>query len=156
METKQHLRDETIDKVQDLIQINIDSEKGFAEAADKVKDSKIATLFRQLGGERTANAKELQTIVKWNGEKPQTAGSFAAAAHRAWLDLRAALNGGDASVILSEAERGEDAIKGMYEDVLKETAGSAVNDVLTHQYAKVKAGHDKVRDLRDAQAHAHA
>ena len=33
---------------------------------------------------------------------------------------------------------------------LKNTAGSAVNDVLTQQYAKVKAGHDRVRDLRDA------
>lgn len=154
MESKQHLRDETIDKVQDLIQINIDSENGFAEAADKVKDTKIATLFRQLGTERSANAKELQTIVEWNGEKARESGSFSAAAHRAWLNVRAALNGGDASVILSEAERGEDAIKDMYEDVLKSTAGSAVNDVLTHQYAKVKAGHDKVRDLRDAYAHA--
>ena len=26
-----------------------------------------------------------------------------------------------------------------------QTAGSALNDVVTHQYAKVKAGHDKIR-----------
>jgi uncharacterized protein (TIGR02284 family) len=39
----------------------------------------------------------------------------------------------------------------MYEDVLTETAGSAVHDVLQHQYAKVKAAHDVVRDLRDAE-----
>jgi uncharacterized protein (TIGR02284 family) len=42
----------------------------------------------------------------------------------------------------------------LYEEVLKETAGSAVNDVLTRQYAKVKAGHDQVRDLRNAYANA--
>ena len=154
METKHNLRDETIEKVQDLIQINIDSQKGFAEAADKVKDQKIATLFRQFGGERKANTTELQQIVNFNGDEPEDDGSFAATVHRAWIDVRAALNGGDASVILTEAERGEDAIKELYEEVLQETAGSAVNDVLTRQYAKVKAGHDKVRDLRDAYAHA--
>lgn len=153
METKHHLREETIEKVQDLIQINIDSQKGFAEAADKVKDKQIASLFRQLGGERQTNTTELQQIVNFNGEEPQDDGSFKATVHRAWIDVRAALNGGDASVILNEAERGEDAIKELYEEVLKETAGSAVNDVLTRQYAKVKAGHDKVRDLRNAFAH---
>lgn len=154
METKHHLREETIEKVQDLIQINIDSQKGFAEAADKVKDKQIASLFRQLGGERQTNTAELQKIVNFNGEEPQDDGSFKATVHRAWIDVRAALNGGDASVILNEAERGEDAIKELYEEVLKETAGSAVNDVLTRQYAKVKAGHDKVRDLRNAFAHS--
>lgn len=64
--------------------------------------------------------------------------------------MRSKLNSGDAYVILIEAERGEDHIKDAYEDVLKETAGSAMNDLLQSQYAKVKAGHDKVRDLRDA------
>ena len=154
METKHQLRDETIAKVQDLIQINIDSQKGFCEVADKVKDKQLATLFKQLGDERRTNTTELQQIVSYNGEDAVKDGSMAAAVHRAWIDVRAAINGGDATVILNEAERGEDAIKEMYEDVLKETAGSAVNDVLTRQYAKVKAGHDKVRDLRDAYAHA--
>ncbi|HEY1065265.1 MAG TPA: PA2169 family four-helix-bundle protein, partial [Pirellulales bacterium] len=98
------------------------------------------------------NTTELQQIVNFNGEEPTDDGSFKATVHRAWLDVRAALNGGDAGVILSEAERGEDAIKELYEEVLKETSGSAVNDVLTRQYAKVEAGHDKVRDLRDAYA----
>ncbi|BBO35747.1 PA2169 family four-helix-bundle protein [Lacipirellula parvula] len=154
METKHNLREQTIEKVQDLIQINIDSQKGFCEVADKLKDKQLAALFKQLGDERRTNTSELQQIVNYNGEKPQDDGSFAATVHRAWIDVRAAINGGDASVILNEAERGEDAIKEMYEDVLKETAGSAVNDVLTRQYAKVKAGHDKVRDLRNAYAHA--
>ncbi len=154
METKHNLNEATIEKVQDLIRINIDSQKGFAESAEKIKDEKIATLFRHLGQERKTNTSELQKIVNYNGEEARESGSFLATAHRAWIDLRAVLTGGDPSAILCEAERGEDAIKGMYEDVLKETAGSAANDVLTRQYAKVKAGHDQVRDLRDAYAKA--
>ena len=87
-----------------------------------------------------------------NNEDAQDDGSVAAKLHRVWINIRGKLNGGDAHAILAEAERGEDHIKEAYEDVLTETAGSAMNDVLTAQYAKVKEGHDKIRDLRDSYA----
>jgi len=60
------------------------------------------------------------------------------------------LSGGNVHAILSEAERGEDAIKKAYEEVLIETAGSAVNDVLTRQYAIVKAGRPSARYARES------
>ncbi len=72
-----------------------------------------------------------------------------AAVHRTWINVRELLTSNDANAILSEAERGEDHIKSAYETVLRNTAGSAVNDVLTRQYAQVKASHDRVKMLRD-------
>lgn len=149
VETKLSLNDSTISKLQQLIRINIDSENGFDEAAKQIDDQRVADLFTQLSGQRSQNAVELQEYVQWNGETPRDEGSYAAAFHRTWLDLRSKLNGGDAHVVLSEAERGEDQIKEAYEDALKETAGSAMNDVLSQQYAGIKRGHDQVRDLRD-------
>jgi hypothetical protein len=89
--------------------------------------------------------------MAWNGEEAVEDGSFLAAFHRAWISLRELLSGGSSYAILSEAERGEDAIKKAYEDVLIATAGNAVNDVLTRQYATVKAGHDRVREMRNSQ-----
>lgn len=148
-ETKTQLNEKTIAKLQDLIRINIDSDAGFQEASKQIDDSNVSSVFTSLAAQRAQNATELQEYVQWNGEKPRDEGSYAAAFHRTWLDLRAKLNGGDAHVILCEAERGEDQIKKAYEDALKETAGSAMNDVLTKQYANVKAGHDRIRDLRD-------
>lgn len=150
LETKFDLNEETIDKLQTLIQANIDAFDGFREAAKEIEITAIAELFRQLAAERSQLASELQNYVEWNGEAPEKEGSFAASVHRAWIDLRSKLSGGDAYAILSEAERGEDHIKEAYEDALKSTAGSAMNDVLQEQYAIVKAGHDQVRDLRDA------
>lgn len=152
VETKYQLSETTIDKLQELIRINIDSELGFSEAAEQIEDLTVASLFRELSAQRAQNSAQLQEYVAWNGEKPTDDGSYAAAFHRTWLDLRSQLNGGDAHVVLIEAERGEDQIKHAYEDALKETAGSAMNDVLTSQYANVKAGHDRIRDLRDAYA----
>lgn len=150
METKFALNDETLETLQDLIRVNIDSYKGFDEAADTIENAPISTLFRELAQQRRANAAELRQYVKMNDEDAEDSGSITGAIHRWWLSARGALNGGDDYVVLIEAERGEDSIKERYEDVLKKTAGSAMNDVLQRQYRAVKAGHDKVRDLRDA------
>lgn len=148
-ETKHDLNEETIDAIQDLIQANLDSADGFTEAAKQIEHSNLAALFVELGQQRRALAETLQGHVRFNGERPRTDGSWLAAAHRTWLDLRAKIAGGDAKVILQEAERGEDYIKHAYEEALKNTAGSALNDVLLAQYAVVKKGHDRIRDLRD-------
>ena len=150
LETKSTLNDETVEKMQKLIRANIDSYNGFHESAEEIADAKLKTLFRQIGDERSAMASELQSFVDFNGAEAEDDGSIAAKTHRIWINIRAKLNGGDPYVILIEAEKGEDHIKAAYEEVLKETAGSAMNDVLLGQYAKVKVGHDKIRDLRDA------
>lgn len=149
-ETKTDLNDTTIEKLQKLIQANIDACNGFRESAEELDDPTLSALFRELGDQRSELATELQEYVEFNGEAPEDDGSVAAKTHRIWINIRAKLNGGDPYVILIEAERGEDHAKAAYEDVLKETAGSAMNDVLTRQYRVVKAGHDKVRDLRDS------
>lgn len=148
-QTRLDLNEQTIEAVQDLIQANIDSADGFQEAAKQVEDSNIAALFTELEKERRRLTAELQVHVQLNGERPRTEGSWLASIHQTWIDLRAKLNSGDAHVLLCEAERGEDFIKHAYEDVLKRTAGSPMQDVLTTQHAIIKEGHDRVRDLRD-------
>ena len=150
LETKSTLNEETVVELQKLIQANIDSYNGFHESAEELQDVTVSELFKNLGDERSQMAAELQKYVEFNGYDAEDDGSVAAKTHRIWINIRGKLNGGDAHVILIEAERGEDYIKAAYEEVLKSTAGSAMNDVLTAQYARVKAGHDRVRDLRDA------
>lgn len=142
--------DETIEKLNDLIVINIDSEKGFRDAADKVHGADYKTLFLAIANERLDQGQQLQAEVRMEGDTPAETGSFAGKAHRWWLQVRKAVTSNDDYAVLAEAERGEDRIKHLYEEVLQETAGSPVNDLLTRQYAQVKQRHDQVRDLRDA------
>ena len=149
LETKTNLDDSTIEGLQKLIRYNIDSVKGYRESAEKVNDKFAKELFLKIADQRSGFADTLQQYVAVNGEETSDDGSTMAAVHRAWIDVRSALNGGDVYPVLCEAERGEDYIKSAYESVLKETAGSAMNDVLTHQYAEVKLGHDGIRELRD-------
>ncbi|WP_437229425.1 PA2169 family four-helix-bundle protein [Planctomicrobium sp. SH661] len=149
LETKTQLNQETINKLQELIQINIDSKDGFEQAAREIEDMTLSTLFQSLAHQREEQANQLSQYVQWNHEQPNRTGSYAAAIHRGWMSIREMISGNNLYSVLAEAERGEDQIKAAYEGVLKETAGSAMNDVLTQQYAQVKAAHDRIRDLRD-------
>jgi uncharacterized protein (TIGR02284 family) len=88
-------------------------------------------------------------MVASNAESPTKSGSFSAAAHRTWMDIRSALGGGD-QAILDEAERGEDTIKGKYEEALKDMGGNEVCcDTLRRHLAAVQQSHDEVKALRD-------
>jgi len=150
METSSMLDSDTADRVNDLIRINIDSAKGFRAAAEVVNDVGLRTRFEQYAAQRDSNAHELRQFVAGSGEEPEDSGSAGGAVHRWWMDLRSKATGGDAGVVLSEAERGEDAIKHTYEKAMVDIAGSPVSEVLQRQYTEVKRGHDTIRDLRDA------
>ncbi len=152
METIAHLEPETLEKLQDLIRINIDSAKGFTAAADRVETPVIADYFRECARTRRRFADDLSQFVQLNDKEPEDEGSIRGALHRWWVGVRGALTDGDTHAVLSEAERGEDAIKHAYEKVIVETTGNPVNDVLHAQFRSIKQTHDRVRDLRDASA----
>lgn len=125
-----------------------DGEKGFSEAADKVDTVDLKTMFTEMSAQRSGMATELEPLVRQYGEKPREGGSVGAALHRGWLNVREAITGSDDYAVVSEAERGEDVAKGNYEDVLKEELPADVRSVVEAQYAKIKASHDKVRNLK--------
>ncbi|MFI4915164.1 MAG: PA2169 family four-helix-bundle protein [Phycisphaerales bacterium JB060] len=152
METITNLDKDTIGGVKSLIEINIDSSKGFETAAENIENADIAGYFRQCSARRAQFAEQLKRIVDVNNVDVPDSGTARGSMHRWWLDLRGTVQNGEEHAVLAEAERGEDSIKHEYEDVLKKTAGSPLNAVLTDQYASVKETHDTIRDMRDARA----
>lgn len=142
----------TIEQLQGLIQENFDSAKGLRQAANSIEDVNTSSVLRRIASDRLTQATELQRYVEFNREQPEDEGSFGGTMRAKWLKLRGTLNGGDAHVVLIEAERLEDKIRDLYEDVLKKTAGSPVNAVLQRQHRAVKGRHDQVKAMRDAVA----
>lgn len=149
-DTLVNMSDKAASHVQGLIQLNIDSAKGFTAAAEEIDSADLATLFREYAGQRSANAEELKAAVAYNGQEPAQSGSVTGTVHRWWLELKGKITSGGIHAVLAEAERGEDSIKHTYEAALKECAGSPISGVLQKQYAGVQASHDNVRDLRDS------
>lgn len=152
MNSVTNMKEETVEGIQKLIEINIDSGRGFESASEQIDNRDIANYFRRIGARRQEFARELQDVVAANGETPEDSGSVKGTLHRWWLGLRGTVQSGDEHAVLAEAERGEDEIKERYESVLKDTAGSPLNETLHYQYRSVKQDHDTIRDMRDARA----
>ncbi|MCA9280424.1 MAG: PA2169 family four-helix-bundle protein [Phycisphaerales bacterium] len=150
--TVDELSENTVQRLQDLIAVNLDSSRGLETAAEKIENPRIAAVFRTLAPERRQFAAELQKYVRSNHTKPSDSGSIKGTLHRWWLNLHGTVRAGEEHAVLSDAEAGEDAIKHKYEEVLKDTASSPIQSVLNEQYQRVKAGHDTIRDLRDMTA----
>jgi len=149
-DTLTSMSDTVIEVIQELIQLNIDSAEGFTAAAEMIDDSSLASAFREYASERADNAAELKSNVAYNGEEPSQSGSTLGTLHRWWLELRGRITSDKEYSVLTEAERGEDAIKKRYEEALRQTSGTPIHDTLSNQYSGVKTIHDRVRHLRDA------
>jgi uncharacterized protein (TIGR02284 family) len=151
--TTYNLDSKAIDRLQDLLSINIDSQKGFQEAAEHTKDAQLKQLFTEFAQKRAHNAAELRQTISAAGTEPTTSGSVSATLHRWWIDAKQALTGANPETVLSEAERGEDSIKHTYQDALKELDTTAVRDVVERQFRNVQEGHDRVKALRETYKH---
>jgi uncharacterized protein (TIGR02284 family) len=142
-------RDDLYDTLNDLIETCEDGRKGFAEAAEHVERPDVKSTLAGFGIERGQFAEQLRSLVRSKGGEADEDASTAGAFHRAWLDLKDALGGGD-HAILAEAERGEDHAVSEYEDALEQDLPADVRDVLERQFRSVKRAHDRVKALRDS------
>lgn len=138
-----------IDVVEHLIERCRDGQKGFREAADKVRNTDLKGLFNEISDQRGGFAQELQAELAHLGRlDKQISGSAEGAAHRAWIDTKVAL-GGDDHTVLDWLEHGEDFAKDAYEKALSGTLPATLGEVVRRQAASVQRVHDQVKALRD-------
>jgi len=146
-------QEKTVAVLNDLIEINNDRADGFDKAAADLKDENIdlKASFGQFSSQSRKNVTELAALVGRNGEAPETGNTILGSLHRAWIDIKASFGGDDRHSILSECERGEDAIKKAYRDALQENElGEQVREVLLSQQQGINTSHDAIKALRDA------
>jgi uncharacterized protein (TIGR02284 family) len=143
--------DDVIEILEDLIKTCRDGENGYRQAAEKVKSSELATFFRERSSERAQFAQELESEAARLGKtKLKGEGSVAGAVHRAWIDLKEKVGGGD-KTILESVEKGEDSAKQAYQDALREEGlRPELRTMIQRQAQSVFFAHDRVKSLRDA------
>lgn len=138
-----------INVVENLIETNKDAQKGYQDAAEHVKRPDLKNYFNQQSVERGRFAQELQTeMAKVGKPDKKVSGSTGGAMHRAWLDTKVALGGGD-KTILESVESGEDTAKDTYKKALTGTLPASLLEIVRRQADSVQRAHDHVRMLRD-------
>jgi len=136
--------------LKNLIETCKDGEKGYQDAAEHVKRSDLKSYFLEQSAERGRFARELESQLAKVGEPDKkVSGSASAAMHRAWIDTKVALGGGD-KTILESVEAGEDNAKETYQKALAGNLPSGTSEIVRRQADSVQRAHDKVRALRDA------
>jgi uncharacterized protein (TIGR02284 family) len=137
-----------------LIATTLDSMKGFRESADDSNVGTHAQFFRDMANERSQVAADLQAHVRALGGDPETESSTAGGAHRAWLDLKAAVTGKDEDAIIKEVERGEDYIKEKFETALRDDELSPeTRGLLEKSMESIRKGHDRASAMKHALSH---
>ena len=140
-----------VSTVNSLIETLKDGQEGFRQAAEAVKDTALKSLFSEYSLQRAKFAGELQNeAIRSLGESnPEDTSSTAGALHRAWINLKSAITNQDDHAILAECERGEDSAVNEYKKAMEENLSAPLRDIVSRQYADVKAAHDRVKALRD-------
>jgi uncharacterized protein (TIGR02284 family) len=140
-------RDESLSRLNDLIETCKDGEEGYRWAADKVEDAELKSLFSRYAEQRAHFASELQGEVRKLGGDPEDSGSAGGALMRGWINIKSALTGGDRKAILAECERGEDVAVESYQKAMEEGLPAEAQSLVREQYSQVKEAHDRIRDL---------
>lgn len=137
----------------ELVETLKDGEKGFADAADKLRDSERpewATTLQRLSEQRAGFSREIVELGHAYGDDVDESGSVAAAVHRGWISLKDAVTGDDNEAVLKAVETGEDHAVSEYEDALKMDLSAGFREVVVRQQAAVLAARDEVKALQAA------
>jgi uncharacterized protein (TIGR02284 family) len=138
-----------VETLNDLIKTTIDSVDGYRSAAEDAESGEYRSIFFDRANERSNVADQLQAYVRELGGEPDTDGSIAAGAHRAFMGLKAAITGKDDKAIIAEVERGEDVIKHKFEEAMSDSELSPeARNVIDRCYQSVKEGHDQMSNLK--------
>ena len=140
--------DKVVSTLNHLIEINRGALRGYQEAAEKIGTPEIKTFCFEQIRVRWQFVDDLLAPLLSLGGHPKEKGSVVAAVHRGWIDLKAALGGGD-HAILGAIETGEDYVVKEYKKAQGEKLPERVRDIVERQFQSVKQAHVKVKGMRE-------
>ena len=145
---------ETIEILNDLIEINNDRVIGYEKALKELKDddSDLKALFINYIGQSHQIKLALGTEIQALGGDIEQGTTTSGKIYRAWMDVKAAFTGHNTHTVLDNAEFGEDAAQKAYEKALESEYLSAnLRSIISAQKQELRKAHDEIKALRDAQ-----
>ncbi|PSL20861.1 PA2169 family four-helix-bundle protein [Chitinophaga ginsengisoli] len=144
---------ETIEVLNDLIQINNDRIEGYEKALRELRaeDSDLKALFSSMISESHEIRLALGTEVNVLGGDMDSSTTTSGKIYRAWMDVKAVFTGHDRHTVLANCEAGEDAAQRAYRTALEdEDLPAYLREMITEQQTTLRASHDQIKALRDA------
>ncbi len=143
---------ESIDQLNRLVQLCIDTRESYEQAADTVETDRFKKLFTEFAEQRNQFATQLSNLILQYGGQPQEFGTDNGSIRRGWENIRAVLSPATEESVLDSLEAGEDKAKESYEAALDFELPEKAQEIVQRQYEAVLRVHDEIRDLRNAHA----
>lgn len=135
-----------------LVELNIDAEKGFKEAAENVPSASLKSHFIAKSEERRAFAEQLREHLRKLNQQIDQKGTVTEAARRAWLDVKTAVTQNDDKAVLEVAKSQQAKSVAEYRDALRKNLTDDVRNLIAQQGEKVEDCYDWInKQLRDEQ-----
>lgn len=138
---------------QELVETLRDGEKGYTQAAERVRDgdhAQWAGTLERLAAQRREFRAEIVALGHEYGDDVDESGTAAAALHRGWMALKDALTGDDPQGVLGAAVTGEDHAITEYDKALEQDLSEGFRSVVERQRSAVRAARDEVKALQQA------
>jgi uncharacterized protein (TIGR02284 family) len=150
----QHIEHQ-ISALNDLVKINNDRITGYEKAAEGTIDKDLKDLFAGYIEDSKRYNAELRDHLHVLGGDPTDSTTLAGKLYHTWIDVRSKFTGKDRQSILSDCEFGEDVANTAYRNALDDKEliwkDDKVVSILSHHLKELKAAHDKIKELRDAE-----
>ncbi|WP_339409503.1 MULTISPECIES: ferritin-like domain-containing protein [unclassified Pseudomonas] len=139
----------TIEQLNELIEITRDGQRFYQHAHDEVKDVRLQVLFRDMSQSKSELIRALSVKVAANQETPASGGTFVGKLRQVYADTKASLVSDTEATYVAQLEEAEDRILHAFEDAL-ESAEPDVQALLTAEMPKVRANHNRMRTLKQS------
>ena len=127
-----------------------DSQTGFADIGDHLKDETLKRYFLAESLKRASFRGDIEEFLHENGVRDiSEGGTTVGAVYRIWGDLKSKLGGGD-NTLLVTAEKAGDELEDAYTDALKREIPLMLREMLGTQREHILASQDLIHDQREA------
>ncbi|MGY0560478.1 PA2169 family four-helix-bundle protein [Luteimonas sp. A277] len=134
----------------DLIEIARDGSEFYTEAASKVDNPELSTLFTQMAGHKREIVSGLTADVAAIGREPAEKGTMAGSMRQMYANVRAALGNKDYAYV-AELEEVEDKLLEAFKDTVNDTGTPPAAKAAAQKYMpQVVQCHDIMRNRKMA------
>jgi uncharacterized protein (TIGR02284 family) len=144
---------ETIETLNDLIQINNDRITGYEQAIKELEDEDedLIILFENMIDEsrkaRLALGEEVQVL----GGTMDSDTTYSGKIYRAWVDVKAVFTGHNRDTVLKNCNNGEDAAQKAYKAALDTDLPAFLKDMIEEQQEKLESSQNEIKVLSKPQ-----
>jgi uncharacterized protein (TIGR02284 family) len=142
---------ETIELLNDLIQINNDRIVGYEKAIRQtnVEDTDLKILYASMVAEGHRMKIALATEVQALGAEIENGTTASGRIYMAWMDVKAMFAGNNRQTVLANCEAGEQAVQRAYRMALNHDLPAYIRELLTRQQDALYASMGEIRSMRD-------